>query len=771
MKRKSGDWISFLRHWSSRIVRAALLAGILVIFGGIQGQPALAQTTVTLNTILRATVYVSSVYESPGGPAISCIGSGTLVSSDGLVLTSAHSVVDGSRCRVEDIAISLPVRLNEPPVPSYYADVVALDLGLDLAVLRITRQIDGRSIDEDVLSLPFVEMGDSRQLRLDDTITVVGYEGMGDDSVTFSRGTIIGFIAEPFGGEQAWLKTSATILGPMTGGGAYDAQGRLVGIPITAPASTAENVLDCREVQDTNGDGLVDSRDACVPMGGFVNALRPSSLARGLVRAAQLGIRDYGHVLSDRIQVEAASNTAEPDFGEIRFSPGVNEADQPTRFVERMPAGTNSLYLFFDYRNMRSGLTYELRATRDGDSVTAFSQAPALWSGDTNGLWYIGSSGQVWPNGRYEFSLFIEGRLAQTATILIGGAPEPVPTFSDIVFGLRDNLGNTTGVGYVLGVGDQIAARFTYRDMTDGLPWQAVWYYEGVELTRQSDPDGWMQGQGGSWSISIVPQSGGLLPGHYRLELWIGDRLATLGDLVLAGGQQGPIAEIFSNERFSNQIAGGAPGRTVSESFGGPVSDLYAFVDWSLVGLDTPWAYRWLVDGEVFFQSTESWRAPESGADFWFHLGSQEVLPDGSYTLEILLEGQVFVSRTARIGLGQLPVVAGNAVTGVQLTGQVVDAETGDGISGVMFIVLKAEFSVVDFVWDETQIFGMSLSDSQGRFEIGRLLPYGEFYSVVVVAEGYLPVTADGILLDPEDPRLEDGLLEMRLEMNRDLVS
>jgi len=101
----------------------------------------------------------------------------------------------------------------------------------------------------------------------------------------------------------------------------------------------------------------------------------------------------------------------------------------------------------------------------------------------------------------------------------------------------------------------------------------------------------------------------------------------------------------------------------------------------------------------------------------------------------------------------------------------VVDARTGEGIPGVLFIVLEPQFSVVDFVWDEAQIFGMSLTDSRGRFEIDRLLPYGELYSVVIVADGYLPVTADAIELDPANPELADGRVEFRLELNRDPIS
>ena len=41
--------------------------------------------------------------------------------------------------------------------------------------------------------------------------------------------------------------------------------------------------LDVETFQDSNGDGRADRNDTCVPVGGFISALRPSRLARGLV--------------------------------------------------------------------------------------------------------------------------------------------------------------------------------------------------------------------------------------------------------------------------------------------------------------------------------------------------------------------------------------------------------------------------------------------------------------------------------------------------------
>src|SRR5262249_47187255 len=158
------------------------------------------------------------------------------------------------------------------------------------------------------------------------------------------RATISGYTAEARVGERAWIKTSAAIPGTMSGGGAYDVNGNLIGIPTIEPARSSGSTLDCRHVQDTNGDGHVDQSDSCMPVSGFINARRPARLARGLVLAATLGIVPKVRPVA---QSEALSSDP-PTFSRLLFSPGINAAGMPTGVVTGMPAGTSRLYLFFD---------------------------------------------------------------------------------------------------------------------------------------------------------------------------------------------------------------------------------------------------------------------------------------------------------------------------------------------------------------------------------------------------------------------------------------
>jgi len=161
----------------------------------------------------------------------------------------------------------------------------------------------------------------------------------------------------------------------------------------------------------------------------------------------------------------------------------------------------------------------------------------------------------------------------------------------------------------------------------------------------------------------------------------------------------------------------------------------------------------------VLFEVTEPWSAPPDGENFFVALSALGTLPDATYGLEISIANVTRQSVSARVGLGQLPVGVFASASGVQMTGRIIDAETQEGIPGAMFIVLNSEYSVEDFVWDQSQVLGVSLADSEGRFQIPVLLPRGTeddplLYSVLVQAEGYLPLSADGIAVteDTESP-------------------
>lgn len=693
------------------------------------------------DSIMRATVFIMQTFDSGGQPVISCVGSGTLVSADGLILTNAHVALPSTTCRSDRIVIALTLRLDEPPIPTYTAEIIEASRGLDLAMLRINGHLDGRTVDRGDLQLPFVELGASSALALDDTITVIGYPNFADQPVTMTRGTLNGFTAEARAGDRAWLRTSAVIPGTMSGGGAYDRNGKLIGIPTIAPGSTSE----CRIIQDTNNDGRADENDQCVPEGSFITAMRPARLARGLFRAATLGVRTGEYLTEDWVTPTDGS----PTFSNLFFTTRINEAGVPTNVVGSVPTGTTSLYLFFDYDNMVDGMVYELRVTVDDIPDATYSLPPVTWSGGQRGTWYIGNAGTPWRNGRYDFRLFIEGREAGSASITIGGGPITGPYFSDIVFGLLDSDGNLVGTNYVLPEGSAVQARFNYHNMTPDTNWAYIWYFNRDELFRQ--PSMPWNPELGEQGTHLITAEGDFLPGSYRLDLYLNNTLSGRADFVVAGGAEVNNAVIFSDFRFTDWRAGERPGDPIRTEFQAGIEQLYVFFNWRLIAPGTLWTRRWTVDGETMFEVTEPWAADATGENFYISLAGLDTLPDATYGLEINIANITHTLVSAKVGLGQLRAETFASAEGLIMSGRITDAETGEGIPGAMFLVLEPEFSIEDFVWDDAMVIGTSLADSQGYFRVPTLLARGTadepvLYSILARAEGYFPLSADGII-------------------------
>lgn len=740
-------------------VSAALYMGLLLLTTIII-PPTHAQTIpdIDLDRIRRSTVFIMQTRTLGGVPIITCVGSGTLIDRSGLIVTNAHNTVQNRACNGDTILISLSILPNEPPVPSYYAEIAEANIGQDLALLRINRELSGRVVDSNALSLPFVEVGDSSLVNLDQTITIVGYPNVGNSSVEALRGTIGSFIAEPIGGDRSWMKTDTPIPGTMTGGGVYNQQSQLIGVPTTVPVRPLNADETCLLLDDNNGDGLINNRDTCVPIGGFINTIRPSNFVRPLQRSASLGI-SLNRVTQPVIELDTEGD---PTISRLFVSPSQIDG-MPTTVASSMPIGTNSLYLFFDYRNMTPDTIYELRVTIDDRPSPTFSLAPVRWSGGRNGLWYIGSRGQVYPNGIYRFTVYINGLASGTREIIIGTPQQNTPTMSNIAFGVEDGE-NLYGRNNILPTGIVVNARFIYRNIADGTPWTEIWYF-GDTVIRRND-DVWANDNRDTRIIRVEAPGGSPLPsGRYRLELYLDGLLAATSDFVVAGAREGAFPRVFSNVRFTSadslQVAVTNP---AVRTFSTTTRQFYGLFDWEFIAPGTLWRMVWSVDNVPFYDQVLPWDNIETGQNFAMLLRSNDRIPDGTYRLQLFIGPALLATFEAQVGIGQLPIDPFDRVTGVQMNGVVLDAETRIGIPNVSVIIISEEFSVGDFTWLQSQIYTLTVTDRNGRFQLERPLLFTLPYSVIVVADGYLTVSADGVEVDAET----ENPLEVVIVMTKD---
>lgn len=238
----------------------------------------------------QSVVQIIAMVEVEGEQKKGWSGSGTIISEDGLILTNAHVVLSDRYYVVEELLVLITQQQDQPPVPMFYADILQADAYKDLAVIKIKTDLNGNPADLSTLGIEPVPLGDSASLELGDELIIIGYPGIGGETITLTRGEVSGFTSQEEYGSRAFIKTSATIAGGNSGGLAATAQGEIIGVPTKVGYGTAQlDYVDCRPLADTNRDGKIDENDNCVPTGGFINALRPLDLALPLIEAAKAG--------------------------------------------------------------------------------------------------------------------------------------------------------------------------------------------------------------------------------------------------------------------------------------------------------------------------------------------------------------------------------------------------------------------------------------------------------------------------------------------------
>ncbi len=159
-------------------------------------------------------------------------GSGCVVSPDGLILTSLHVVEDHGGDISTGLYGAMSLDHEQPPQELFRLKPVAVDLDRDLALLQVVSGLYGQPLPAGY-AFPFLRIGDSERVVIGETLTFVGFPGIGGvgsrPTISLTRGVVSGFFRTGFG---RYIKTDATISHGSSGGAALDREWRLVGLPV-----------------------------------------------------------------------------------------------------------------------------------------------------------------------------------------------------------------------------------------------------------------------------------------------------------------------------------------------------------------------------------------------------------------------------------------------------------------------------------------------------------------------------------------------------------
>lgn len=202
---------------------------------------------------VRAAVKITS--ESPSGQEAN--GSGSIIDPRGYVLTNFHVVghtnpgsgAPGSFINpANEVRIAMVSSARESAQERFIGRVVRADVRLDLALVRIVSDVNGRPIPAG-RRFPTIAMADTAHLRPGSRLFAFGFP-LGVRTINVTSGEMSGFHMNSRE-EVAWIRTDAEFNPGNSGGMLLDRRGRLVAIPtaVLSGRGTLEPIELARPVE------------------------------------------------------------------------------------------------------------------------------------------------------------------------------------------------------------------------------------------------------------------------------------------------------------------------------------------------------------------------------------------------------------------------------------------------------------------------------------------------------------------------------------------
>jgi hypothetical protein len=217
----------------------------------------------------------------------------------------------------------------------------------------------------------------------------------------------------------------------------------------------------------------------------------------------------------------------------------------------------------------------------------------------------------------------------------------------------------------------------------------------------------------------------------------------------------------FGTIAFGTEIEGGKLVGQGTE-FDSGIKDIIAVFAYQNMRDGMKWGAVWKYNGQVAIDQRDEgvWDKGAKGVN-GVTIGLDEGLPDGEYTLELYINSSVAQTGSFTIGDGGTPTPEPPPVNpgteGVTLQGQIVDADTEEGVPNAALLILEPGTQLDDITQDNLQslTIAAALTDSDGFYITAPPIPAGESYTVVVLANGYeARAFEDGLEISADSPDL-----------------
>ncbi len=196
----------------------------------------------------------------------------------------------------------------------------------------------------------------------------------------------------------------------------------------------------------------------------------------------------------------------------------------------------------------------------------------------------------------------------------------------------------------------------------------------------------------------------------------------------------------FGHLVFSRQITDDGRPIHPNQQFKRPVDEIFASFEFDGMKNGTPWSYVWMSDGKIIIEQNDKWDDGNEGSKS-VKISNRNGIPAGEYHMVLGIGGEIALE-------GKMVVTEQVDDSDSEVSGEIVDEQTGRGIDGALVIVLKPGASMRRFLQsrEERYVESSTETKSDGSFTLPDQLPKGESYSLVVAARGYEPITVDGAL-------------------------